>query len=128
MTIPLEQLRTYLPAAKDYRFLNYAATAPLLQPSADVMASIIQQNLEPMSKHFDQWLAIIESARTLVAKTINASPEEIAFTTNTSMGLSIIAASIDWKEGDRIIYPADECPSNRFVWENLKSRVSRRRL
>ena len=86
MTISLEQLRNYLPAAQDYRFLNYAATAPLFKPSADAMTSIIQQNLEPMSKHFDQWLAVIESARSTVAKTINASSEEIAFTTNTSMG------------------------------------------
>lgn len=122
MAITLEQLRDYLPAAKDYKFLNYAATAPLLKPSADVMTSIIQQNCEPMSKHFDQWLAVIESARSIVAKTINVSSEEIAFTTNTSMGLSIIAVSIDWKPGDRVIYPANEFPSNRFVWENLKSK------
>lgn len=122
MGITLDQLRNHLPAARDYRFLNYAATAPLLKPSAEVMASIIKQNLEPMSKHFDQWLAIIESGRKTVAETIQASSEEIAFTANTSMGLSIIAASLDWQAGDRVVYPAEEFPSNRFVWENLKSK------
>ncbi|MCR4336952.1 MAG: aminotransferase class V-fold PLP-dependent enzyme [Candidatus Omnitrophica bacterium] len=121
-TISLEQLRKYLPAAQKDHFFNYAATAPLLQPSAEVMKSMIRQNLEPMSKHFDQWLAIIESARARVAKMINASSEEIAFTTNTSMGLSIIATAMDWKEGDRVIYPTDEFPSNRFVWENFESK------
>jgi selenocysteine lyase/cysteine desulfurase/short-subunit dehydrogenase len=121
-SITLEQLRDYLPAAKDYRFLNYAATAPIFKPSADVMASIVQQNLEPMSKHFEQWLAVIESARNTVARAIGGSPAEIAFTANTSMGLSIIAASVKWREGDKVIYPADEFPSNRFVWENLKGK------
>ena len=120
MALSLEDLRDFLPAAREYRFLNYAATAPLLKPGALAMQAIVQQNMEPLSKHFDQWLSTIESARNTVAGCLGANGGEIAFMGNTSMGLSTIAASLPWREGDRILYPAQEFPSNRFVWENLQ--------
>lgn len=115
-------LRDLLPAAKDSIFLNYAATAPMLQTSADYMSGIIQEGTAPLSQHFDKWLGIVESARKSVADLIGASTEEVAFTTNTSSALSLIAASIEWKEGDRVLFPSDEFPSNRYVWQNLKTK------
>ena len=50
---------------------------PLFQPSADVMASIIRQNLEPMSKHFGQWLVIIESAINCNSTTLSAGNRSV---------------------------------------------------
>ncbi|MFI4956497.1 MAG: aminotransferase class V-fold PLP-dependent enzyme [Gammaproteobacteria bacterium] len=100
-------------------FLNYAATAPLLKQSADHMINIIRQGTEPLSLHIEAWLAEIESARAMVANTIHASAEEITFTTNTSSALSLMAESIVWQHGDRVLFPSDEFPSNRYVWQNL---------
>ncbi len=100
-------------------YFNYAATAPLLKSSATAMIQRIQENREPLSSHFDSWLGELESARGVVAQFIGASYEEVAFTTSTSQGLSLIAGSIPWQRGDRVLYPADEFPSNRYVWQNL---------
>jgi len=91
----------------------------MLKTSADAMHAVVRQGLEPLAWHFDNWLALLESGRRAVADLIHASPEEIAFTTNTSMALSLVAAAVRWQPGDRILYPADEFPSNRFVWDNL---------
>ena len=33
-----------------------------------------------------------------------------------------VAAAVRWRPGDRVLYPADEFPSNRYVWENLAER------
>ncbi len=116
----LDELNGLLVGIKGYRFFNYAATAPLLKPSCDEMIRILTQGLQPLSFHFDDWLSHLESARRLVAETINAFPDEIAFVTNTSSALSLIAASLNLKPKDRIFYPADDFPSNRYVWINLK--------
>ena len=113
------ELRALLPVTGDYRFLNYAATAPMLKTSADAMHAVVCQGLEPLAGHFDAWLGLLESGRRAVADLVHASPEEIAFTTNTSTALSLVAAAVRWQPGDRILYPADEFPSNRFVWDNL---------
>jgi len=115
----LDEFRAALPAATTHRFLNYAATAPLFKPSAERMAQIAEQATEPMTKHFNAWLSLFESVRRSVADLISASPEEIAFVSNTSTGLSLIAGAIRWRVGDRVLYPADEFSSNRYVWQNL---------
>ncbi len=110
------------PALNGISFLNYAATSPLLKQSADKMNAVVNQGCEPLSMHFNTWLSLIESARKNVAETIGANSDEIAFTTSTSTALSLIANAIKWQNGDIIVFPADEFPSNRFVWENLKSK------
>jgi len=116
----LESLRAAVPGARSCRFLNYAATALLPAPSAEAMAAVAREGCEPMARHFTAWLARIEAVRGLVADLIGASPEEIAFVGNTSTGLSLIAAAVRWRPGDRVLYPADEFPSNRYVWQNLE--------
>lgn len=114
-----EELRALLPATEDCHYLNYAATAPMLKTAAEAMHAVVHQGLEPLAGHFEEWLALLESGRRAVADLVHASPEEIAFTTNTSTALSLVAGAIRWQPGDRVLYPADEFPSNRFVWDNL---------
>ncbi len=113
------ELAAALPGVRGLHFLNYAATAPLLAPSAETMAEIARQGMEPLGLHFEAWLSILETARRTVADAIGADPDEIAFTTNTSSALSLAAGAIRWRPGDRVLYPADEFPSNRYVWQNL---------
>lgn len=115
----LDELRAALPAAQRQHFLNYAATAPVFAATAQHMARVAQQATESMANHFNAWLGLIESTRHQIATLLGASPEEIAFTTNTSTALSLVAGAIRWRAGDRVLYPADEFPSNRYVWQNL---------
>jgi cysteine desulfurase/selenocysteine lyase len=115
----LRALRTSLRVTRELHFLDYAATAPIPDVSAEAMAEVARAGTEPMGRHLESWLARVETTRRLVADLIGASPEEVAFTANTSTGLSLIAAAIRWKPGDRVLYPADDFPSNRFVWDNL---------
>jgi cysteine desulfurase / selenocysteine lyase len=116
----LAGLHADLPATYDLRFFNYAATAPMLAACADAMADVARENLRPLSEHFPQWLERVEGARRRIADTFDAGTDEITFTTNTSTALSLAAGAVRWRAGDRVLYPADEFASNRFVWENLR--------
>lgn len=115
----LDALERAMPVNETHAFLNYAGTAPLSRPAAEAMRATIAEGLAPMSEHFDAWFEELERARGIVARAIGATPDEIAFTTNTSTALSVAAAMVPWRPGDRVIYPADEFPSNRYVWQNL---------
>jgi len=54
---------------------------------------------------------------------INApAATDIALCKNTSEALSMVAAGIDWREGDEVVITSQEFPSNRIVWEALKDR------
>lgn len=115
----LAELRAKLPGVHDRAFLNYAATAPMTRDAADEIGRVVQQGLAPLADHFDDWFRLLEDARREVAFLVGATPGELAFTANTSTSLSLVAASIRWREGDRVLHPADEFASNRYVWQNL---------
>jgi cysteine desulfurase / selenocysteine lyase len=61
-------------------------------------------------------------ARRYAAELLGAEPDEIAFVSSTSMGLSLIAAGIDWKPGDNVIIADGDFPSNIYPWLNLEKR------
>lgn len=105
-----------------YTFLNHAATCGVSESTAQVMKEFCAQMCEPLGLHFYSWLSTIEQTRQDLADLIGASGSEIAFCSNTSMALSLIAHAIDWKAGDRILVPEDEFSSNIYVWQNLKKR------
>jgi len=118
----VKELIELLPALQKIHYLNYAATGPLLTPAAAAWKELVEEAREPLQFHRDGWLSRLEKSRRAVAELIGASVEEIAFVTNTSSGLSLIANAIRWQENDQIFYPSDEFPSNRYVWDNLKQK------
>lgn len=118
----MNDLLKLLPCLQKIHYFNYGKMGPLLEPTAKVMRDLIDEAKIPFEFHSEKWKGHLEHARSVIAELIGASKEEIAFTESTSSGLSLIAASIRWQKGDRIFYPADEYPSNRFVWDHLKEK------
>lgn len=57
-----------------------------------------------------------------VARLIGAQRSEIAFVKNTTEGLVNVANGLDWKEGDNLILPDIEYPSNVYCWMKLAKR------
>jgi selenocysteine lyase/cysteine desulfurase len=63
----------------------------------------------------------IEEVRRKVAEFINADPEEVAITRNTTEGLNFVANGLDLKEGDEVILSTMEHPGGTHPW-NLKEK------
>lgn len=118
----MNELRKLLPSLNKIHYFNYGKMGPLLTTTAQKMQAMIEEGREPLELHREKWLESLEDARKEIACLIGADSEEIAFTDSTSSGLSLIALSIRWQKGDRILYPADEYPSNRFVWDQLEEK------
>ena len=55
--------------------------------------------------------AEIDAARTRIARLWNVTPGDIGFVSNVAEGVSIVAESLDWREGDSIAIDANEYPS-----------------
>ena len=120
MSITLDELRSHFPALDRWRLFNFASTGVLPAPAAEAMAQFARQATEPLGEHFSDWLETLETARGRVAELINAPAEQIAFVPNTSTALSVVAAAVRWQPGDRVLFPANEYPANRYAWENLR--------
>ncbi|HVZ06463.1 aminotransferase class V-fold PLP-dependent enzyme [Rhodopila sp.] len=55
--------------------------------------------------------AEVEAARAGIARLWHVRPEDIGFVSNVAEGVSIVAESLDWREGDAIAIDAVEYPS-----------------
>ncbi len=55
--------------------------------------------------------------------------DEIALVPNTTTGICLVAEGYPWKDGDNVVLPANEFPTNLYPWLNLESRgVQTRRV
>ncbi|MFD0960156.1 aminotransferase class V-fold PLP-dependent enzyme [Paenibacillus chungangensis] len=55
-----------------------------------------------------------------IAELVHHQPENIAFLSNCSEAISMIAQSMDWKEGDNVVINNLEFPSGVLPWIRLK--------
>jgi selenocysteine lyase/cysteine desulfurase len=53
---------------------------------------------------------------------LNAEPSEIAFTKNTSEGISTFANGLDWQPGDEVVSIEGEFAANFYPWKALEKR------
>lgn len=68
--------------------------------------------------------ALYEEAHKIVAEFINANPEEIVFTKNTTESLNLVAYRLvhSLKEGDEILVSVAEHHSNFVVWQQIAKK------
>jgi selenocysteine lyase/cysteine desulfurase len=65
---------------------------------------------------------IRERAREAAARLVKADPEDIALTQNTTHGMNLGVASIDWREGDEVVSTTTEHPGCLVPLHNLAER------
>jgi cysteine desulfurase/selenocysteine lyase len=116
----LTKYRHLFPITEEYAYLNHASIAPYSVPVAKAMDELIANRCRRGGLDTPKWEERLEQVRGLTAQLIAASPEEIAFISNTSHGLNIVASGMDWREGDNLIGAETEFPANVYPWLNLQ--------
>ena len=113
------EVRALFPITQRAIYLNHAAVSPLPVPAIDAVESQLRDVHKNGSLNFRDWLGVKQSARVLLAQLLNARPEQVAFTRNTSDGLSTVANGMKWRPGDNIVTFKHEFPSNIYPWLRL---------
>lgn len=98
---------------------NHAGMGPWPQRAVAAAQAFAADNGRHGSRHYADWLVTEQRLRERLANLIQAHPDDIALTKNTSEALSMIAHGLDWRAGDNLVSIAQEFPSNRWVWESL---------
>ena len=93
-----DNYRSEFPITKRCAFMNHAAISPLSLRVVSTLESLFREFSDYGSEYYPRWAERIEEIRCLFAALIHADSDEIAFVTNTSEGLSAVAAGLDWKE------------------------------
>ncbi|MCB0276561.1 MAG: aminotransferase class V-fold PLP-dependent enzyme [Calditrichaeota bacterium] len=100
--------------------MNHAALSPVHQLTIDAVSRYHQDRALDDIEYWPALLNVKSRFKELVGRLINADPDYIAITTNTSMGLNWLAQGLSWKPGDRILLNNFEFPSNVMPFLNLK--------
>ena len=116
-----DDIRKQFPVTEKSTYLNSAAAGPLSRATMAAATEYYQQMMDDGDIHWDEWLQKREDVRRKVAAFINAEPDEIALTTNTSSGMNVI---IDALETHGEVISCDlEFPVSTLPWMNRRIPV-----
>ncbi len=119
------------PITKTKVFLAHAALSPFPRRVCAAIQDYCQSNAVQ-----GQWEYLYgdkeKQARQYAASLLGGEEDEIAFVSSTSMGLSIIAGGLPWRNGDNLIIADGDFPANVYPWLHLarlgvETRFIRRR-
>ena len=99
-------LRQQIPTCQGLVYMNTGWSGP----SPVLVVQAIKQRLDYEMESGPTSPEVLESGRLVqgklreaVARLLNASPQEICLTQNTTEGLNIVVNGLPWREGDEII-------------------------
>jgi len=105
---------------KDVIYFNHASTGPMSSRVKESIEELLYLKSEGKIDDYKELLRRADESKQLLGKLLNTTADRIAFTSNTSSGLNILAQGIRWKKGDRIILGDLEFPANVYPFMNLK--------
>ncbi len=111
-------LRKLFPVTESCVYLNNAAEAPLNERSRIRLNEYFSHmSLSPQDKPGGR-----SRIRQKLSTLLGGAPDEYALVTSTGVGLSLVAAGVDWLPGDNVVLPLDEHWNNTYPWLNLARR------
>ncbi len=122
-TINWARIRADFPVTERLAYLNSAAAGPVPRVGLAAALRFYQETLETGDAHWFEWLRRREGARGALARLINAEPDEIAFTTNTSSGMNLIVDALAGR--GEVISCQLEFPVSTLPWLHRGTRVHR---
>ena len=118
-----------MPVSREWIYLDHAGVGPITGPARESVLQWADESANDGASNWSKWHQGVQKTRQTAATMVGAHSDEISLVKNTTDGICVIAEGFPWKEGDNIVVPANEFPSNLYPWMNLESRgVETRRI
>lgn len=110
--------RDQFPVAERLAYLDTAHASPLPVAAAEAVAADAVAAGRQGSTGLDERFARLAPLRAAVAALLGPSvdAEDVALVANTTQGLGLVAAGLDWQPGDVVLVPADDHPTTILPW------------
>lgn len=109
--------RSLFPDLRALAYLNHAAIAPLSAPVRKAAERALAELACEGSVAFPERLFERQRLRDDLARLLGAHSREIALVPSTLYGLAVLATSLPWRRGARVIAFEGEYPTNVSVWQ-----------
>jgi selenocysteine lyase/cysteine desulfurase len=117
-----EALRREFPVLARKTYLNSGSYCALANEVKSAFEAYMEDRLL-VGANWDVWVTKNESVRSLVAKLLNATPDEIAVTASVSAGLNALASALDFSgPRNKIVVSDFEFPTNAQIWHAQEPR------
>ena len=116
--------RAEIPASTGNFYFQTGGIGPSPEAVIDhVQERLAFQNESPADPRVATDMARIEpDLRAQLGRVFGAGSDEVALTHSTSEGISIVAWSLNWTEGDEVVISNTEHPANVIPWYVLRDR------
>lgn len=118
----LAAVRRDFPIVDRCIYVNHAAVGPISRRVRQAADERNDLHMEQIDRASELSAPTYRKGRELAAQLVGSKPERIAYVQNTSHGISLIANGTDWREGDNVVVPEMEFPSNYLAWKALASK------
>jgi cysteine desulfurase/selenocysteine lyase len=119
MQTQITKFRRNIPITHSATFLNHAETSPVLLPVARAMGIYLKEKFQAL----DTSSFISKGCpRSLIAKLIGASEDEICYMPNTSYGINVAANGLPLASGNNVVLWDLEFPGNIYPWLGQRKR------
>ena len=117
-----EALRREFPVLARKTYLNSGSYCALANEVKSAFEAYMEDRLL-VGANWDVWVTKNESVRSLVAKLLNATPDEIAVTASVSAGINALASALDFSGlRNKVVVSDFEFPTNAQIWHAQEPR------
>ncbi len=124
MSIDWGKAREEFASLRDWTYLNSATYGQMPRRAGQAMADHVAHRDQLACSDFLSWFDDADRLRESIARLINCTPADVAFTGSASAALSILLAGIEWKQGDQIVTLEHEFPNNLYAPHFAGSNVT----
>jgi selenocysteine lyase/cysteine desulfurase len=122
----LRSQRDLFEIPEDIVYLNCAYMSPQLRPAREAGERAISRKSRPWEITPDLFFEDAEEIRALFALLVGGDADGVAIVPSVSYGISVAAANVPVREGEKIIILEDQFPSNVYAWRELAERSGAR--
>jgi selenocysteine lyase/cysteine desulfurase len=118
-------LRREFPLLEHKTYLNSGSYCALANRVRAAFETYLEDRLA-VGANWDVWVTKNEAVRSLMARVLHASPDEIAVTASASAGLNALASALEFSgERDKVVVSDFEFPTNAQIWHSQEQRGAR---
>lgn len=117
----VSSIRQDYPYLSNWTYFDHAAVSPINGTVQSAMEAQIHRQLLSVRESTFESEALYDRGRAIAADLVGAKRGRVCYVQNTSTGISLVSLGIDWKQGDNVVVPALEFPSNFLAWRQLET-------
>lgn len=104
-------------------WLQHCAEGPMPKAAAGAVRGFLERETQPWKLRWrEDFHGIPQRLRRLGGRLLGCAESDVTLTATTSSGLSTVAQAYPWREGDEVLLPLGEFPSNYWPWRALERR------